>query len=107
MKDTIKMKCHLLSFDKPNSNKTLFPKDCEITYAKKVPVVWEFRFNDPGSVMGSGHVMRDEKGLVCEAEITPSDVIVDILREFDGELPIGGYYSTVKSHQGKSFACIR
>ena len=99
MKDTITMKCRLLLFDKPNSNKTLFPKNCEITYAEKVPVIWEFRFNDPGSVMGSGHVMRDEKGLVCEAELTRTDAIVDILREFDGELPIGGYYSGVKSQQ--------
>ena len=100
MKDIITMKGRLLLFDKPTSNKTLFPKDCEIAYAEKVPVVWEFRFNDPESVMGSGYVMRDDKGLICEAEITPSDVIVDILREFDGELPIGGYYSRVKSHQG-------
>lgn len=67
---------------------------------KKFRLFLEFRFNDSGSVMGSGHVMRDEKGLVCEAEITSSDMIVDILREFDGELPIGGYYSRVKSHQG-------
>ena len=100
MMDTIKMKGRLLLFDKPTSNKTLFPKNCEITYAEKVPVIWEFRFNDPGSVLGSGRVMRDEKGLVCEAEITRTDAIVYILREFDGELPIGGYYSGVKSHQG-------
>ena len=100
MKDIITMKGRLLLFDKPTSNKTLFPKDCEIIYAEKVPVVWEFRFNAPGSVMGSGHVMRDEKGLVCEAELTRTDAIVDILREFDGELPIGGYYYGVKSHQG-------
>lgn len=99
MMDTIKMKGRLLLFDKPTSNRTLFPKNCEITYAEKVPVVLEFRFNDPGSVMGSGHVMRDEKGLVCEAEITRTDAIVDILRKSDGELPIGGYYSGVKSHQ--------
>ena len=99
MKDILTMKGRLLLFDKPTSNKTLFPKDCKITYPEKVLVIWEFRFNDPESVMGSGHVMRDEKGLVCEAEITPSDVIVDILREFDGELPIGGYYYGVKSQQ--------
>lgn len=99
MMDTIKMKGRLLLFDKPTLNKTLFPKDCEITYAEKVPVIWDFRFNDPGSVMGSGHVMRDEKGLICKVELTRSDVIVDILREFDGVLPIGGYYSYVKSHQ--------
>ena len=100
MMDTTKMKGRLLLFDKPTSNKTLFPKNCEITYAEKVPVVWEFQFNNPGAVLGSGHVMRDEKGLICKAEIPPSDAIADILREFDGELPIGGYYSGVKSHQG-------
>ena len=99
MMDTIKMKGRLLLFDKPTSNRTLFPKSCEIAYAEKVPVIWDFRFNDPGSVMGSGHVMRDEKGLICEVELTRTDMIVDILREFDGVLPIGGYYSHVKSHQ--------
>ena len=99
MMDTIKMKGRLLLFDKPTLNRTLFPKDCEITYAEKIPVIWDFRFNDLGSVMGFGHVMRDEKGLICEVELTRSDIIVDILREFDEELPIGGYYSYVKSHQ--------
>lgn len=99
MIDTIKMKGCLLPFDKPTLNRTLFPKDCEITFAEKIPVIWDFRFNNPGSTMGFGHVMRDEKGLTCEVELTQSDVIVDILREFDGELPIGGYYYGVKSHQ--------
>ena len=99
MKDTIKMKGRLLLSDKPTSNRTLFPKDCTITYAEKIPVIWDFRFNDPGAVLGSGHVMRDEKCLICEVELTKSDTIIDILREFDGVLPIGGYYSGVKSHQ--------
>ena len=99
MMDTIKMKGRLLLFDKPTSNRTLLPKDCEITFAEKVPVILEFRFNDLGSVMGFGHVMRDENGLICDVELTQSDSIVDILREFNGELPIGGYYSYVKSHQ--------
>lgn len=99
MMDTIKMKGRLLLFDKPTLNRTLFPKDCEIAYAEKIPVIWNFRFNDPGSVMGSGRVMRDEKGLICEVELTRTDAIIDILREFDGELLIGGYYYGVKSHQ--------
>lgn len=99
MMDTIKMKGRLLLFDKPTLNRTLFPKDCEITYAEKIPVIWDFRFNDPGTVLGSGHVMRDEKGLICEVDLTRTDVIIDILREFNGKLPIGGYYYGVKSHQ--------
>ena len=99
MMDTIKMKGRLLLFDKPTSNRALFPKDCEIAYTEKVPVILDFRFNDPGSTMGSGHVMRDDEGLICEVELTRTDMIVDILREFDEELPIGGYYSYVKSHQ--------
>ena len=99
MSDVIKMKGRLLLFDKPTSNRTVFPKDCEITFAEKIPVIWDFQFNDPGAVLGSGHVMRDEKGLVCEVELTRTDAIIDILREFDEVLPIGGYYSGVKSHQ--------
>ena len=99
MMDAIKMKGRLLLFDKPTSNRTLISKDCEITFAEKIPVIWDFRFNDPNAVLGFGHVERDEKGLICEVEIIRSDAIVDILHEFDGELPIGGYYSGVKSHQ--------
>lgn len=99
MMDAIKMKGRLLLFDKPTLNRTLFPKDCEITYAENIPVIWDFRFNDPGSVLGSGRVMLDEKGLICEVELIRSDAIIDILREFDGELPIGGYYYGIKSHQ--------
>lgn len=99
MSEMIKMKGRLLLFDKPSSNRTVFSKDCEITYAEKIPVIWNFQFNDPGAVLGYGHVMRDEKGLICEVELTRSDAIIDILREFDGVLPIGGYYSHVKSHQ--------
>lgn len=40
MKDIITMKGRLLLFDKPTSNKTLFPKDCEIDYEEKVPIVF-------------------------------------------------------------------
>ena len=39
MMDTTKMKGRLLLFDKHTSNKTLFPKNCEITYAEKIPVI--------------------------------------------------------------------
>lgn len=97
--ETIKMKGRLLLFDKPTSNKTLFPKNCEIAYPEKIPVIFEFRFGDPRAAFGSGCVMRDEKGLICEVEITPGNAVIDILSEFDGEIPIGGFYSPVKSHQ--------
>lgn len=97
--ETIKMKGRLLLFDKPTSNKTLFPKNCEIAYPEKIPVIFEFRFGDPRAAFGSGCVMRDEKGLICEVELTRYDALIDILREFNGEIPIGGFYSHVKSHQ--------
>ena len=38
--DTITLKGRLLLFDKPTLNNTLFPKNCEIAYAEKVPVIW-------------------------------------------------------------------
>lgn len=103
---TIKMKGRLLLFDKPTSNKTLIPKDCEIAYPEKIPVIFEFRFGDPNAALGSGCVMRDEKGLICEVELTRSNGVIDILREFDGEIPIGGFYSHVKSHQENGLCVI-
>ena len=97
--DAIKMKGRLLLFDKPTLSKTLFPKNCEVIYPEKIPVIFEFRFGDPRAAFGSGCVMRDEKGLICEVELTRSDVLIDILHEFNGDIPIGGFYSHVKSHQ--------
>lgn len=96
--DMIKMTGVLQCFDKPDANGYCFPKDCEITFPEKVPVVREFRHYDPTAVLGSATVIKDERGLVCDVCIF-ANIDRDTLREyFHDELFIGGYYTGIKTH---------
>ena len=90
------MKGRLLLFDTLDKTGLFFPKNCELTYPEKVPVIREFSYDDPDAVLGSATVSKDEKGLVCNVELTNFDR--DILRnEFNDEIYIGGYYDAVDS----------
>lgn len=95
MSDVIKMTGRLLVFDKPDINRNIFPKGCEITFPEKVPVIRNFQFDRPDAVLGSATVTKDEKGLVCDVELTNFDR--NVLHEYFGdELYIGGYYDQAK-----------
>ena len=91
----IRMRGRLLLFDTLDKAGFLFPKDCELTYPEKVPVVMYFKFNDPTKIIGHAIVSKDEKGLICNIELDNFDR--DILQhEFNDELYIGGYYRNTK-----------
>ena len=97
-RDIIKMTGRLLCFDKPDAIGCYFPKNCDITFPEKVPVVREFRHYDPTAVLGSATVTKDERGLVCDVCIF-ANIDRDTLREyFHDELFIGGYYTGIKTH---------
>ena len=70
MKDIIKMSGPLLIFDKVNANGHLFSKDCEIVIPKTVPVLQNFECNSLDAVIGSANIIKDKKGLVCNAKIS-------------------------------------
>ena len=92
----IKMKGRLLLFDTLDKTGLFFPQNCELTYPEKVPVIREFSYDDPDAVLGSATVSKDEKGLVCDVELINFDRDV-LLRAFNDELYIGGYYDAVDS----------
>lgn len=97
MSETIKMSGRLLIFDNISKNEVVFPKDCELSYPEKVPVTWEFNTVDPGAVKGFAVVNKDERGLLCVVELTNFER--DVLQKcFHDELPIGGYYQPVETH---------
>ena len=96
MSNTIKMTGRLLIFDKVDNIGLLFPKDCKITYPERIPFIRDFATYDPTAVLGSAKVHEDERGLVCDVELTNFDR--DVLKELHDELPIGGYYNKVKQH---------
>lgn len=97
----IKMSGRLLIFDKTDNISLRFPKECKLSYPEEVPFIHNFNYNDPGAVLGIARVTEDEKGLLCEVDLTNTSFIDrDILHnEFHDELCIGGYYINVKRHQ--------
>ena len=96
----MKMRGRLVLFDKLDKIGVIFPKDCEITYPEKMPIVHDFKFFEADKVLGSATVSKDEKGFICEADITNSTVI-ELLDKLNGELPIGGYFRKVKRKGSK------
>ena len=75
-------------------------EDCKITFPNKVPVHWNFdRLYDPRPVIGDANIVRDDKGLVCEVNLT-----TDLLTE--DEYYVGGYYTNVKRHDENSICVI-
>lgn len=100
MSEDIKMHGRLLLFDVVHevNFKHKIPKDCDLTYPEKVPIVYNFQFDKPDEVIGRATIIKDEKGLVCDAIIN-NVINRDILREtFNNELPIGGYYRKTLQH---------
>lgn len=50
-------------------------------------------------ILGNATISKDERGLICDAEIIHPDFNRDVLHEnFNDELSIGGYYVGVKQH---------
>lgn len=99
MSEIIKMKGRLITFDKLDSLGIKIPKDCEIEYPEIVPIVADFDFHKPDSVLGYVKVSRDETGLLCDATMT-NTVVRDLLSapELNNELPIGGYFIGLKDY---------
>ena len=61
---------------------------------------WNFdRLYDPRPVIGDANIVRDDKGLVCEVNLT-----TDLLTE--DEYYVGGYYTNVKKHDENSICVI-
>lgn len=84
-----------LLFDSINKNGThSFSKDCKIEIPEKVPLLWNFEFEDPGKVLGFASLKKDDRGLICRCEL--KDSLDDILKE--DEYFVGGYYTEVKYH---------
>ena len=99
MSESIKMSGRLLIFDKPSVNGILFPKECEISFPEKCPIIYEFSTRDPNAILGNAYISKDERGLICDVILTNPVLDRSVLHDkFNNELSIGGYYVSVKQH---------
>lgn len=105
MSELIKMSGRLLTFDKVDKCGILFSKDCKITYPETLPVLWNFRRSNLDEVLGNATVSIDDSGLICDAVLYNNDII-NLLPEFNDELPIGGFFNKLKDRRVGSVRII-
>lgn len=79
-----------LLFESVNKQGTFsFLKDCKIEIPEKVPLLWNFDFEDPERVLGFASLKKDDQGLLCKCEL--KDSLDDVFKE--DEYFVGGYYT--------------
>lgn len=84
-----------LLFDSVNKQETFsFVKDCKIEIPEKVPLFWNFDFEDSERVLGFASLKKDDQGLLCKCEL--KDSLDDVFKE--NEYFVGGYYTEVEYH---------
>ena len=95
----------LLSFDKKDLNDCIFPKNCEIFIPERVPLLMEYKRDDPSDLIGSAVVKRDDNGLICEIDVFRYDVD-KIKSVFNNNVYVGGLYNHVESHMENDIRII-
>lgn len=94
MKSSIEIEGHLLDFDTKYADGSIISKSCDIVIPKIVPIITEFDFSDPNSIIGHAEVKRNENGLDFTGVINGEERIILplIAMPIKG---IGGYYTNV------------
>lgn len=98
----MRIKGRLLYFDTLDPTGRKFSHDCKFTIPDKVPIVENFRFGDMNSILGSASVLKDDKGLVFEADLLNlpmNQVVVNDSEEFG----VGGYYNRLRYAEHNEF----
>jgi hypothetical protein len=85
----------ILIFDKPSINNFMIPKTCKIEFPEKIPVVWDYNFNDPKNVLGfaSLEILKDR--IVATVTVT-NDLFKQLMKE-EKRIFCGGSYVGIKS----------
>lgn len=102
----MKLEGRILLFDTVNKNRDIFPKDCKITIPEKIPLTWDFHYDQ---ILGIAEVIRDDLGLIAKAEIISNAYIKeeDLKSIFEnGKIGAGGFYNRVKKHNDGSFIVV-
>lgn len=92
-----KLTGRLLLFDKKDLANNIFPKDAEILFPERVPVLMEFNHDSISDIIGAATVKKDDIGLTCDIDLFKfkPETMVSI---FDNNIYVGGYYNHVNSH---------
>lgn len=83
-------------YDRVSINNFVITKDTEINYPEKIPVVWNYEFDDPESVLGYAEISKVENGLWATVHV--SNELLKCVMHDRGKIYCGGYYQYPKSH---------
>lgn len=83
-------------YDRVSINDFVITKDTEINYPEKIPVVWNYEFDGPESVLDYAEISKVENGLWATVHV--SNELLKCVIHDRGKIYCGGYYLCHKSH---------
>ena len=87
----------ILIFNTRYNDSYVFTKETKLSYPEKVPVAWNFDFNNPSLIVGTAEV--HVSGNILIATITTTNPIFEQVM-MDRTLALcGGYFTHCKGHQ--------
>ena len=91
----------VLIFDKPSINNFMIPKTCKIEFSQKLPVVWNYHFNNPEDVLGFTDTLEVLKDRIVATVTVTNDFFKQLMKE-EKRMLCCGYYVGVKSKVNKN-----
>ena len=83
-------------YDRVSINNFVITNDTELNYPEKIPVVWNYKFDDPELVLGYAEISNVENGLWATVHV--SNELFKCVMHDRGKIYCGGYYTYPKSH---------
>lgn len=83
-------------YDRVSINNFVITKDTEINYPEKIPVVWNYEFDDSESVLDYAEISKVENGLWATVHV--SNELLKCVMHDRGKIYCGRYYLYPKSH---------
>ena len=87
----------ILIFDTRDSDRYVFTKETKLSHPEKVPVAWNFEFNNPSLIVGTAEVYVS--GNILIATITTTNPIFEQVMIDRTFAWCGGHFTHCKGHQ--------
>lgn len=87
----------ILIFDTRYNDRYVFTKETKLSYPEKVPVAWNFEFNNPSLIVGTAEV--HVSGNILIATITTTNPIFEQVMMDRTFAWCGGHFTHCKGHQ--------
>lgn len=86
----------VLIYGRVSNNKFVLNDSTIINYPEKIPVVWNYEFDNPKLVLGYAKISKVENGLWATVHV--SNELLKCVMHDRGKIYCGGYYLCPKSH---------